>query len=166
MCIHHFDNRCSGNPLTLGSKMYIANLSLSPSLSSLPLSPLFLSSLSPLPLSSSSLPSLSPLPLPPPSLLFLSPLPLPPPSLLFLSPLFPLKCVKVIRGLRLSRGGLVENQQQFEFCHRVLEEVMWGRVEGEEGVEEENSGGRKKGRKWKLFRRRKKNGKTLEVGDL
>ena len=60
----------------------------------------------------------------------------------------------------------MENQQQFESCHRVLEEVMWGRVEGEEGVEEENSGGRKKGRKWKLFRRRKKNGKTLEVGDL
>ena len=51
----------------------------------------------------------------------------------------------------------MENQQQFEFCHRVLEEVMWGRVEGEE---EEDGGGRKRGKKWKLFRRRKKDGKT------
>ena len=47
----------------------------------------------------------------------------------------------------------MENQQQFEFCHRMLEEVMWGRVEGEE---EEDGGGRKRGKKWKLFRRRKK----------
>ena len=39
----------------------------------------------------------------------------------------------------------------------MLEEVMWGRVEGEE---EEDGGGRKRGKKWKLFRRRKKDGKT------
>ena len=71
-----------------------------------------------------------------------------------------MKCVKVIRGLRLCRGGLVENQQQFEFCHRVLEEVMWGRVEGEE---EEDGAGRKRGKKWKLFRRRKKEGKKVCV---
>ena len=59
----------------------------------------------------------------------------------------------------------MENQKQFEFCHRVLEEVMWGRVEGE-GVEEDDGVRRKKGRKWKLFRRRKKNGKTQDIAAL
>ena len=63
---------------------------------------------------------------------------------------------QVIRGLRQSRGCLVENQQQFEFCHRVLEEVVWGRVEGED--EEDGAKKEGRGRKWKLFRRRKNNG--------
>lgn len=50
----------------------------------------------------------------------------------------------------------MENQQQFEFCHRVLEEVMWGRVAAVEEEDGARRGGR--GKKWKLFRRRKKNG--------
>ena len=51
----------------------------------------------------------------------------------------------------------MESQQQFEFCHRVLEEVLWGRGEGED----EGDGGQRTGR-WKLFGGKRKNKKTGE----
>ena len=38
----------------------------------------------------------------------------------------------------------METQQQFEFCHRVLEEVLWGRGAGQEDVDGDD---RKRGRR-------------------
>ena len=68
----------------------------------------------------------------------------------------------MIRGLRACRPGLVENQQQFEFCHRALEEALQGRGAGED----QGDGGQKAGR-WKLFggKRKKKNSESV-VGFL
>ena len=57
----------------------------------------------------------------------------------------------------------MENQQQFEFCHRVLAEALRGRGEGQD----EGDGGQKTGR-WKLFggKRKKKNSESVVVGFL
>ena len=61
---------------------------------------------------------------------------------------------QVIRGLRQLRAGLVETSQQFEVCHRILEEAMWGHVE-EEGRGEEPKA---KNSIWKIFGKKKQAG--------
>ena len=62
---------------------------------------------------------------------------------------------QAIRGLRQLRAGLVETNQQFEACHRILEEAMWGHLEEEEGKGEEP---KPKGRMWKIFGKKKQAG--------
>ena len=51
----------------------------------------------------------------------------------------------------------METSQQFEVCHRILEEAMWGHVEEEE---EEGKGEepKTKNRIWKIFGRKKQAG--------
>ena len=56
---------------------------------------------------------------------------------------------QVIRALRQQRNGLVQNQRQFEFCHRVLDEAMWGHLEQEQAAA-------RKGKKERKFFGRKK----------
>ena len=52
----------------------------------------------------------------------------------------------------------METQRQFEFCHRVLEELLWGAGEGGEG------GGAKKSSRWKKFSSsRKKSGEWWSI---
>lgn len=62
---------------------------------------------------------------------------------------------QVIRGLRLLRAGLVETSQQFEACHRILEEAMWGHVEEEGGEAGGGKESKSKGKMWKIFGRKK-----------
>uniref|UniRef100_A0A1X7UZK8 Uncharacterized protein n=1 Tax=Amphimedon queenslandica TaxID=400682 RepID=A0A1X7UZK8_AMPQE len=43
----------------------------------------------------------------------------------------------VFRGLLGQRPGLIANQRQFDFCHRILEECLWGMAsKGLGGTEE------------------------------
>lgn len=62
--------------------------------------------------------------------------------------------IQIIRSLRECRGELVSSQKQFEFCHKALEEIMWGRPASQEELDTwealANHKG-KKGKKWKVF---------------
>ena len=64
------------------------------------------------------------------------------------------------------------SQKQFEFCHRALEEVMWGRPASQEELDAWESLTRKKGRKgkkkWKVFggKEKTKNSKVRHFADL
>lgn len=51
----------------------------------------------------------------------------------------------------------METQQQFELCHQVLGEVMWGNT-GVEGEEEVDSRGRKRSGWKKIFGGRRRAG--------
>lgn len=57
----------------------------------------------------------------------------------------------MIRGLRNCRGNLVENQRQYEFCHRLLEQVLVGGVRSSETPPTGTSNKEKKTSKWRLF---------------
>ena len=70
---------------------------------------------------------------------------------------------QVIRGVRLMRPGLVENSRQFEFCHKVLEQVLWGKVAKEMARAVEHKGTSKGKRKWWQF---KKKGSGTKGGGL
>ena len=51
------------------------------------------------------------------------------------------------------RPGLVENSQQFDFCHLVLEQALWGRV----AKEMAQAAPVEKTKKWWQFKRKEKN---------
>ena len=47
----------------------------------------------------------------------------------------------VFRGLLSQRPGLVATQRQFDFCHRILEECLWGpAARGEEEIDGQGRG--------------------------
>ena len=72
---------------------------------------------------------------------------------------------QVIRGLRQLRPGLVENSRQFEFCHKVLEQVLWGKVAMEMARAAEHK--RTKGkRKWWQPRKKTESGSKGGGGGL
>ena len=53
----------------------------------------------------------------------------------------------VLRGVRTQRAGMVSNLRQFQFCHHMLGEALWGgAVEGDPSSSKKKEGGR-----WKKF---------------
>uniref|UniRef100_A0A1X7TBN6 SH3 domain-containing protein n=1 Tax=Amphimedon queenslandica TaxID=400682 RepID=A0A1X7TBN6_AMPQE len=60
----------------------------------------------------------------------------------------------VFRGLLGQRPGLVANQRQFDFCHRILEECLWGVAsKGLGGTEEKGKG---TGQLFNIFKKKKR----------
>ena len=60
----------------------------------------------------------------------------------------------VFRVLLGQRPGLVANQRQFDFCHRILEECLWGVAsKGLGGTEEKGKGS---GRLFNIFKKKKR----------
>lgn len=59
------------------------------------------------------------------------------------------------------------SQKQFEFCHRALEEVMWGRPASQEELDAWESLTKKKGKKgkkkWKVFGGKKDKAKVRMI---
>ena len=61
----------------------------------------------------------------------------------------------VFKGLLSQRSGLVANQRQFDFCHRILEECLWGTAsKGLGGAEDKGKGGG--GRIFNIFKKKKR----------
>ena len=59
----------------------------------------------------------------------------------------------VFKGLLSQRPGLVATQRQYDFCHRVLEECLWGKAAQEE---DETDGKGKGGKFLNKFKKKKK----------
>ena len=57
----------------------------------------------------------------------------------------------VLRGVRSQRAGLVSNLRQFQFCHHMLGEALWGGTEETDA----DSGKKKEGGRWKRFWKKK-----------
>lgn len=75
--------------------------------------------------------------------------------------------MQIIRSLRECRGELVCSQKQYEFCHRALEEVMWGRPASLEELDTwealtKHKGKRGRSKKWNMFGKKEK-GKDRKV---
>ena len=55
----------------------------------------------------------------------------------------------VVKGVRSQRAGLVDNLRQFQFCHHMLGEALWGtHATGETDTDKKKTGG-----KWKFWKK-------------
>lgn len=57
----------------------------------------------------------------------------------------------VLRGLRRQRPRLVSNLRQFQFCHHMLAEALWGKPDSGDAKPPQ----KKERKKWKLFKKKK-----------
>ncbi len=65
--------------------------------------------------------------------------------------------LQIVLGLRHCRGGLVSSQKQFEFCHKAVGELMWGKPPAEAELDTWERVTKKKGKKkWKMFSKKDK----------
>ena len=60
----------------------------------------------------------------------------------------------VVRGIRTQREGLVSNLRQFQFCHHMLGEALWGTAtEQTDGGGASDNTSKSKG-KWKFWKKK------------